>query len=641
MLANVTSISRNWRRAARPYAACVYTSVRTVLFRVAMKGKFFHQDAILIALVGLCTGLAFFCFSPYRIPDPHRDSGIFLNIGAEILRGKVVYQQIWDTKPPLVYFINALGLWAGQGSWWGVWGLELIALLATVLSGYAIVRQKLPPFSSFFVTAASFLAIFPFLGGNYTEEYSLVFQMGILAVVLGMYLPDRGPRARALAAIAAGALAGLGFCIKQTYVDVFISSLLLILFLAWVEQDRRILRRILLAGLGFGLANLPFWLYFYLKGAFNDYWISAFLFNRYYVRFGLLEWVHTLLEKIEFITSTPFLLLASSIWLGSVFLLLIEAREIYRGWSAPRAARWVTLGLGAAGWLLFFAAQAVGSSPGIGLLEWGLIALGSLGWGAALFLFLHKPADSQSRDRPPDLRSILAQGEWHRPGAGPLLFLGLVDLPVAVFSISLSGKDFSHYYISLFPAVFLLLAGGLTYLHAILVQAAHRNAALQKGLNALLAAVLAAGSFAPALQVYAFLSNPGAGDARFAAAAYLKANTTPDDKILVWGWESVIYFLAERESPTRYAIQFAAYLDSPYQENVLKTLLADLQTSPPLYIADTLEADMPLLEGRSGSDCISGSRVEDPRLLAIISFVCSNYSLDQSFDNIRVYKQNR
>ena len=593
-----------------------------------------RNDLIFYLLISLITGVLFFCFSPYRMPDPHRDSGIFLNIGSEILRGKVLYLQTWDNKQPLLYFINALGLWLGQRSVWGVWGVELVFLLTTVLTGYRILRQKLPPFSSFTVVTISFLTIFPFLGGNYSEEYALLFQIGILAVVCFVYLPDRNRYSRALAAVCIGCLAGLSFTVKQTYLDVSISALALILFLGWVKKDHRVIFQMAYFGLGFILANLPFWLYFSLHGALRDYLTGAFLFNRYYVSLGLLEWINGILEKIEFVTSTPMLMLISSIWLGSIFILLVRGRKYLQGFAANSNTRWITLAVGCAAWTLFGVAQVRGSSRGMGLLEWATLITGSIALLAAVVIFRNK---SNPRSRNPsgltDLRNAFVRMDWQLPGTAPLLFLGLIDLPAVLLTISLSGKDFTHYYISLFPAVFLLLAAGLSYVVPIVARTFRAI-----NLNLVLAALLVITAFGPVLQVYAFLSNPGKGDARLATAAYLQSVTAPEDKILMWGWEAGIYFLANREPPTRYAFQFPAYLESPYQQSVLSTLLADLQNDPPAYIADTRDAGMPLIEGRPGKECLSGSQAKDAQLLAILSFVCSNYDFDRTFEYIYVYK---
>ncbi|MBK8823950.1 MAG: hypothetical protein IPN58_15495 [Anaerolineales bacterium] len=50
---------------------------------------------------------------------PGRDGGIFLYIGSLILKGKIPYLDVWENKGPLVFYINAFGLFLTNGSRWG------------------------------------------------------------------------------------------------------------------------------------------------------------------------------------------------------------------------------------------------------------------------------------------------------------------------------------------------------------------------------------------------------------------------------------------------------------------------------------------------------------------------------------------
>ena len=106
--------------------------------------------------------------------------------------------------------------------------------------------------------------------------------MGILSLLFGVYLPDRMKRSRTTAAFIVGVLVGMVFCLKQTYLDIPVTVLIFMVFLAWVEQDKRIFKNILFIGLGFLLVNIPVFLYFQVHGVLRDYVINAFLFNRYY-----------------------------------------------------------------------------------------------------------------------------------------------------------------------------------------------------------------------------------------------------------------------------------------------------------------------------------------------------------------------
>ena len=135
-------------------------------------------DITFIIFLFVIVATAFFSISPYRIPVPHRDSGIYLQIGSEILHGKVLYLQAWEMKQPLIFYFNAFGLWLGQGSIWGVWGLEIFFFLVLLSICYHILRLSLSPFKSFFVVFISFITIFQFMSGNSNEEFTLLFQAG-------------------------------------------------------------------------------------------------------------------------------------------------------------------------------------------------------------------------------------------------------------------------------------------------------------------------------------------------------------------------------------------------------------------------------------------------------------------------------
>jgi len=527
--------------------------------------------------------IAFLARSPYSVPVPIRDSGIFLNIGSDILHGKILYQQTWDNKQPLLYVINALGLWLGSGSVWGVWGLELILLLIVFFVAYQVIRPALTPWSTFAVIAIAFLTIFPFMGGNYSEEYSLVFQLGILGLLFGMYLPDRKTRSRSTASFLIGLLVGLVFCIKQTYLDIPLAVLIFIVFLSWVEQDRRLIKNILLMAGGFLVVNIPVFLYFQLNGALRDYVINAFLFNRYYSYQTILGRINSFLEMTKFITSQPFLTFEVSLWLGVLILLVIRTR------------------------------QAV------------VATLDRLNTRRFISIISRKNLDA--------LQTLCSKLDWHRAGPATLLFLGLVDFPIFFITISLSGKLWTHYYIPFFPGIVLLLAGSLAYLYEYAGNPSDRLM-----FNSLLVAVLVTGSFPPMNQIITTLKAPGGDDARSMTAAYLKSMTTPQDTILVWGWESGIYFMAQRESPTRFALPFALYIKTPYQDEFARILLKEVEARPPAYIADIRNPEMPFIDGRPTETCLSGNQMTSQGMVDFLAYVCANYVEDRSIDTINIYR---
>jgi len=73
----------------------------------------------LIALVMLV-------ISPLNPANPGRDSGVFLYVGQAILSGHIPYRDVWDHKPPLIYYIDTAGLMLTAGSLWGVPTIPLL-----------------------------------------------------------------------------------------------------------------------------------------------------------------------------------------------------------------------------------------------------------------------------------------------------------------------------------------------------------------------------------------------------------------------------------------------------------------------------------------------------------------------------------
>src|SRR5215212_5827918 len=68
----------------------------------------------------LGTIIALFPSNPNNMTLPSRDSGVFLYLGLRFLNGDIPYRDVWDHKPPLIYFVDALGLIITPHALWGV-----------------------------------------------------------------------------------------------------------------------------------------------------------------------------------------------------------------------------------------------------------------------------------------------------------------------------------------------------------------------------------------------------------------------------------------------------------------------------------------------------------------------------------------
>ena len=72
---------------------------------------------------------------------PGRDYGFYVYIGDQILHGKLPYRDAWESKPPAIFYLNAVALWLGRGSRWGIWIVEFVSLLVASIFSYSAAKK--------------------------------------------------------------------------------------------------------------------------------------------------------------------------------------------------------------------------------------------------------------------------------------------------------------------------------------------------------------------------------------------------------------------------------------------------------------------------------------------------------------------
>src|SRR5207248_7801570 len=151
----------------------------------------------LAALAALLV-LAYVPLSPAYPSNPNRDAGLFLYAGSEILHGGVPYRDVWDHKPPLIFYLNALGLALAPG-WWGVWILELMMMGGALYASWRILHGfgALPAAVGCAVWICGvFVCSIAGRGGDLTENYALPLQFA--AILLWSTGAVAAPRAAVL-----------------------------------------------------------------------------------------------------------------------------------------------------------------------------------------------------------------------------------------------------------------------------------------------------------------------------------------------------------------------------------------------------------------------------------------------------------
>lgn len=212
---------------------------------------------------------------------PGRDPGIFLYIGSLILKGKIPYLDVWENKGPLLFYINALGLWLANGSRWGIWLLEFLFLVFSAFLLYSMIRTVLESRPAALAGVFGFLyAVGRFLqGGNYSEEYALLF--GLLSWwLLVKYLSGNPVRYQDFLL---GALLVMGVLLRPNNISLQLSAIgVLILIDFQKHQFGLLLKRVLLWASGAALVCCITAVYFYSVGALGHLIDVMFLFNFQY-----------------------------------------------------------------------------------------------------------------------------------------------------------------------------------------------------------------------------------------------------------------------------------------------------------------------------------------------------------------------
>lgn len=105
----------------------------------------------------------------------HGDAGIFQEMGLLILQGGTPYIDLFDHKGPILFFIQALGLWISKD--WGLYVLQVLSLTMTLIVWHKMVRVLSDQRWMELVIPAitlCFLLLY-YQRGDLCEEWSLFF----------------------------------------------------------------------------------------------------------------------------------------------------------------------------------------------------------------------------------------------------------------------------------------------------------------------------------------------------------------------------------------------------------------------------------------------------------------------------------
>jgi len=216
-------------------------------------------------------------FEPYW----YGDEGIYLTLGMAIRKGLVLYQQIHDNKPPVLYLLAAI---AGNVAWFRT--ILLIWMLGTTII-FCKLAQTILGDKNFWTKAATiFFIIFssiPLIEGNIANAEIFMIGPTILAMWLMYQLLEKNNRYWLILSFLSGIFFSIAFLLKVPAVFDLASLVLFGLFNLTKKNYLKIIKIYVVLAVGFIMPVALSFIYFYFKGALSNYLFAAFLQNFGYV----------------------------------------------------------------------------------------------------------------------------------------------------------------------------------------------------------------------------------------------------------------------------------------------------------------------------------------------------------------------
>ncbi len=517
---------------------------------------------------------------------PARDGGFFLYAGSQILSGKIPYVDFWDSKGPAIFYINALGLFLGQGSRWGVWGVEFVFVFAWLFILYKTILKQWQHGAAVFGITLAALGLRIVLGyGNYTEEYALLFNA--LALFLFLSVDEN----KGWKYFGIGLLFGISFSFRANNIGGLFGVLI----------------AIALAGFTGNLAKTP-------NSNHGD----------------------TEAQRFHGFFSAP-------LWFKSFFIRLLF---VLAGFAAPLLLWVLFFHIHGAAWEMVFASIIFNFSyASAKSREWldifggfGRYGMSWVGWVAALGYVL----TGYQVLRKVVQRNPLAPVDW---------FL-LAWFPFEILLSNLSGRNFSHYYISWALAVAVYGAALFASVERFLlelqfVRNLHDNFKLGASLLLILGfLVVFSNSVKRYGETFSRLFSNQRLEYSDPLSETIRANTQKDDLVLTWYPETTLNFMAGRASPVKY-VYYPLFLEGTLPPGAETSYLEGLTSRRPEMIVDCSRAvdAIPSLDPAAREDQFSKPGVKkkmyfQPGMEEIFAFVAENYHVETSVEGCFIFRLN-
>lgn len=208
------------------------------------------------------------------------DVNFIFTIGRSLNTGTILYQEVFDHKGPLLYFVNAFAALVSDSSYFGIWLLEIISITGFFFFSVKCVRlfTKKDQFLYVLLPIYALLVLTSdtFAHGGSTEElclfpltYSLYYYLKIL----------NNKEVKQIEHFIVGACVGFVFWTKYTILGMYIGAYLTLLVWVIIKKDLHKFINMLKNFAGFLILTAGILIYFIAHGALYDLWDVYFYCN--------------------------------------------------------------------------------------------------------------------------------------------------------------------------------------------------------------------------------------------------------------------------------------------------------------------------------------------------------------------------
>ena len=224
----------------------------------------------------------------------------------------------------------------------------------------------------------------------------------------------------------------------------------------------------------------------------------------------------------------------------------------------------------------------------------------------------------------------------------------LVWFPIEIVLSNLSGRNFTHYYISWTLAVAVYSA----FLFAEFWQMTFKISSLEgwsDNIGAIASVVLIAMLFVISPSSWARYGESlrVGGEYIDPVSVYIRDNTDPDDLVLTWYPEMGVSFMAGRTSPVKY-LYYPLFLEGSLTKEIEDRYLEDLTETPPQLILDCSRSvdaipslDLVTREEQYATPGVKRKMYIQPGMDEIFEFVEAKYQIENTMDECLIFRLNQ